>query len=221
LVKRQAGAVAKSMDPSEARLGGIMKGAIDDYMDRLPEAAGIKKARALWRRNAKLQDIEEVFFKAENSASGFENGLRIGFRALLNNKRLRRNYSQAEIAAMRKVINGGPVRAFLRTIRHLGPGTGSENRYLGMLLGTGGGAAAGSALGGPAGGAVGAIAAPAVGHLAGRAAKRSTNTAAELAQAIIASGGRRLDTNTTARILGRRAVGPALGTQVDSNSDHP
>ena len=40
LVKRQAGMVAKSLDPSEARLGAIMKGAIDDYMDRLPDAVG-------------------------------------------------------------------------------------------------------------------------------------------------------------------------------------
>ena len=128
---------------------------------------------------------------------------------------------QTEIQAMRRVVNGGPVRAFLRTIRHLGPGTGSESRYLGMLLGTGGGAAAGSAMAGPAGGAVGAIAAPVVGHLAGRAAKRSTTNAAELARAIIASGGQRLDTTTAARILGRRLVGPALGTQVDSEATVP
>ena len=103
-------------------------------------------------------------------------------------------------------------------IRHLGPGTSAENRYLGTLLGSGGGAAAGSALGGPVGGAVGAIATPVVGHLAGRATTRSTTTAAELAQAIIASGGRRLDNYTAARILGRRLVGPALGTGIEADS---
>ncbi len=35
-----------------------------------------------------------------------------------------------------------------------------------------------------------------------------------LARAIIASGGRSLDTDTVAQILGRRAVGPVLGTQI-------
>ena len=219
IMRRQAGMVAKSLDPSEARLGAIMKGEIDDYMDRLPDAAGIKKARSLWRRNAKLQDIEEIFFKAENSASGFENGLRTGFRALLNNKRLRRNYTKAEITAMRRVINGGPWRAFLRTMRHLGPGTGSENRFLGTLLGSGSGAGAGAALGGPVGGTIGAIATPVAGHLAGRAAQRQTTSAAELARAIIASGGRPLDSRTAARILGRHLVGPALGTQIETEAE--
>ena len=47
IMRRQAGMVAKSLEPSEARLGGIMKDAIDSYMDRLPDAVGIKKARAL------------------------------------------------------------------------------------------------------------------------------------------------------------------------------
>ncbi len=51
---------------------------------------------------------------------------------------------------------------------------------------------------------------------ADRAARRSTTNAAALARAIIASGGRSLDTDTVAQILGRRAVGPALGTQIDS-----
>ena len=52
--------------------------------------------------------------------------------------------------------------------------------------------------------------------LAGRAAQRSTTSAAELAQAVIASGGRKLDTATTARILGRRLGGLALGTRAVS-----
>lgn len=220
VMREEAGIVAGSNTPKERAIGQIMKNEIDAFIDNLsdknvvsgdPVNIGdtLKRARSLWQRQAKVRMVDEIFETAESTASGFENGLRIEFRKIVRNPKKRRSFTPDEIAAMKKVANGGPVQGALRLLRHLGPGTGNENRYLGTAIG----ATAGTAVGGPALG----LAMPAVGHLAGRAAARNTTTNAEMARALMATGGQNPQTETLVRQLMRRGLGPVAGTQIGPN----
>ena len=206
IMRKQAGIVSGSLDASERRLGVMMKDAIDNYVDSLPDTAGLREARSMWRRRAKVQDIDEVLENAANGSTGLESGIRNGFRAILRNKKRRRGYTPDELSAMKKVVNGGPIQQALRVLRHLGPGTGNEQRFLGTMLGASGGAAAG--------GPVGAFAVPALGHLAGRGASKMTKNSADYLKALAATGGQNPKLSGLAEYLLRRAPGPVLGSQL-------
>jgi len=201
VMRREAGRIARNQDAGQARIGYMMQGIIDGFSDKLP-----KEARRLWRIKHKVEDINEILFKAENSASGFENGLRTGFRQILNNKNRRKNFTKAEIEAFQKVVNGGPLRNVVRTLRHLGPGVDTENRFLGFMFGMGGGHVAG--------GGAGALITPTVGHLSGRAARRGTTKAAEMAGALVARGGRSPSLQTRSSRALSNLAGPTLGSQL-------
>jgi hypothetical protein len=200
VMRREAGRIARNQDSGQARIGYMMQEIIDKFSDKLP-----KEARRLWRIKHKVDDINEIFFKAENSASGFENGLRTGFRQLLNNKNRRKNFTKDETKAFQNVVNGGPIRHIVRTLRHLGPGVDTENRFLGVALGMGGGYMVDP---------VGALAVPALGHLAGRAAKKGTTDAAKMARAVAARGGRSPSIQTPASRVLPNLAGPTLGSQL-------
>ncbi len=221
VMRREALKVTKS--PKESNAGDMMLEAIDDYIDQLSNmAAGVKKARALWRKNRKVEDIEDIFFNAENVASGFENGIRIGFRQLLKNKRKRANYSDDEINAIQTVVEGAPLTKLTRLLRHLAP---AQNRALVPLLAMMGAGGAGATAAGGLGAAAGVAAPAAAGLLAGRHAKKATATAADMVKAMVARGKKFEAANTKLRKgmrrraagMGRRAAGPALGTQIDDD----
>ena len=179
IMRRLAGSAGQSLEPDERRVAGLMIDKIDDFVENMDagtalsgnaEEAGalLKQARGLWRTTKKNDVLEEAVFKAQNQASGFENGIRTQLRSIINNPKKRRNFTASEIEKMQKIVSGGsdaPVDA-LRWLSKMSPTVSGGSNWLGSGLSS----AAGFGLGGP----VGAVAAPAVGYGAQRAVERRT-----------------------------------------------
>jgi hypothetical protein len=99
-------------------MGAIMIENIDNFLDGLDPkklsrgAAGadvgpkFKVARELWGRARRSEMINDAFEKAKNQASGFENGIVVQFRSILNNKKKARFFKKDELQAMRDVVRG-------------------------------------------------------------------------------------------------------------------
>ncbi len=213
-------AAGSSVD-KEARIGRIILDHIDDYVDNLGAddlAAGqvegaannLKISRALWAKMAKSRDIDDIFTAAKNQASGFENGLRIGFRAFLKRKNTKRRFSKDEIKAMREIVAGTFTRNTLKRLGKLSGGIGQQTNILGFGLGTGAGAAAGSVFG-PIGAAVGAVTVPMAAFGAQKLGERGTRLAAQKARAM-AAGARPLSKMVpySTQRLPRTALGTGL-----------
>jgi hypothetical protein len=186
-VVRDAGKSAQ-----DGRVTKLMLAKLDDFMSNIQPgdvAAGnaqqgleaLGRARDLWSRGKKGEIFETLFEKAENSAptfsgSGYENAVRTRFRGLANNDKAMRGFSEAEQDAIRKVARGGPVENTLRMAGKFAP-TG--------IVSTGMSGGIGYQLGGP----VGALALPAMGGAARKAATAMTSRNAQLADALVRSGG--------------------------------
>jgi gas vesicle protein len=191
ILRRVAQSAAKSIEPDEARLGSIMVGKIDDFLDGLGPAtltggkqsdAGklFKDARGLWGRARKGELIEEAFSKAGLQASGLENGLRVQFRSILNNKRKSRGFNAEERAAMKQVVQGGKAENIAKAIGKFGFTEGQASTMLLSSLGVAGGAAIG--------GAPGAVVIPLIGQVSKNLAQRLTRKNAEFASAVVRAG---------------------------------
>jgi hypothetical protein len=137
------------------------------------------KAISTWGRARRVGLVEEATYRAQNAASGFENGLRVEFRKLLNNKKTRALFSKAEIAEMEKVANGTAGSNLLRTLGHLGFDFGSGRNFLGGMIGLG----SGQAVAGP----LGALAVGAVGTLARKGGQAMTRNAADRTARVVAT----------------------------------
>jgi hypothetical protein len=180
-----------SNDASESRLGSILIDRIDSYLDGLTvkdfrkgDAKNIgskyKDARQLWQRVKKSELLTEAFNKADLQASGFENGLRIQFRSILNNKNKMKGFTPQERKAMEKVVKGGPAANIAKALGKFGFSDGQSVR---MLMPTIVAFVAGASLGTPA-----AIAVPVIGQVSQKLAVRLTRGKAEFADALIRAG---------------------------------
>jgi hypothetical protein len=186
----------RNIDPQRTAdkemLGLIVKN-IDDFADRIGESAiasnganrgaavqQLKKGRELWKRMRKSDLLDEAFFKAENQASGFENGLRVQFRQIVNNKKLRNLFSEDEVKAMNAVVQGGPVENTLKVLGKLGFGVDGASNALGGTVGIG--------LGGLAGGPVGSMAVAAGATAARKGAEMATRRNADFVRGLVRSG---------------------------------
>jgi len=196
-IRRLTANAANSIDADEARIGSRMVAQIDDYVRGLGAddlvsgamegaAKNLDAARKLWTQMSKAADIDDVFRYAKDQASGFENGLRIGFRALLKKRGAEKRFSMSELSAMRDVVAGNFTRNTLKRLGKLGPGTGQQTNILGGMMGSGGGGVIGTAFGGPVGGIVGAVGVPTLGYGAQKLGERGTRLAAERARALAA-----------------------------------
>lgn len=175
-----AAARGNMTNPDQARIAGIMTRDFDEMLTAaIPDFA---KANAVNTIAHKAQTIEAVIQKASDmssanySASGFENALRQQFKNLLVQKDALRGFSDAEIAAIRKVAEGGPIENVLRYVGKLAP-TGILSAGI-----SGGGAYA-------IGGAPLAAGVLGTGIAARMGATASTLNNATLARALIAGGG--------------------------------
>lgn len=125
------------------------------------------EARALWSRSAKAEVIENLVERASHRASanytqaGFENALRQQFRALIDNPKKMRFFSEQEAKALERVVTGDLLGNALREVGQLAPKG---------LIGKAIGIAGGHAIGGP----VGAIAVPTAGAAARAGATAAT-----------------------------------------------
>lgn len=189
-LRRVANASAISLDPDEARLGGILVNKIDDFLDNLKSQQlsksgmdiGIKyrDARQLWRRAKKAEILQDAFEKANMQATGFENGIRVQFRSILNSKRKSKGFTKEELDAMRKVVKGTTSQNIAKMIGKFGF---SEGQASNMLLGSLG-VAGGAAVGGPAG----AVAVPLIGQISRNLAQKLTRNNAQGTDLIIRAG---------------------------------
>lgn len=166
---------------TERAIGTRFIEAIDDFIDQAdPAVSGaLKEARDMWGRLRRIEKVEGAIERARLAASGFENGLRNEFRALLRNPKALRGYSKSEIDAIRRVASGTTAGNLMRQIGRVGLNFGGASNGFGAAM-----AGIGStAVGGPLAGAltVGA------GTAAKKLAERSTVKAAERALGIIAA----------------------------------
>jgi len=192
ILRRQAAIPAGNVaNRTEASIGSMIVEGIDSFIDNAdPQLAGVlREARDIWGRLRRTELIDVAFDRASRAASGFENGLRVEFRRILNNPRLVRGFGADEIAAMERVVSGTPMGNLLRQVGRFGVGLGGQSNAVGMSLGAIMGGAAGSAVGGPAGSALGSLGVLALGTGAKAAANATTRNAAEFARAITALGG--------------------------------
>lgn len=188
---------ARSQDPNERRVGGIIIGEIDDFLDNLSPLdvnAGnaraatqvIREARTLWRRQTKARVIEDAIENARNAKSGFENGLRNEFTKLLKVKggRTKYGWTDDELTAIRRVVHGGGMVGgnLLRLLGGFGLSIDQGRSFLGATIGAG--------IGASAGGPVGAMALPAIGTAAKAASRAGTRRGADVASSVVRSGGR-------------------------------
>lgn len=198
-LRRVAQSAASSIEPDEKRIGGIILEKFDDYLDNLKtddffgrEVSGIgakyKEARNVWGKARRSELIQEALEKAKDQASGFENGMRIQFRSILNNKKKSKFFNKEEIAAMKKVVRGTPMANSAKFLGRFGINEQQATSMLGASIGVGGGASIGSAIGGTAGAGVGAVLVPAVGQVSKSLAQKLTKNNAIMADQIIRAG---------------------------------
>lgn len=194
----QRGVTPEGLD--ERRIAGLMEDMLDDYVANLsqkdllagdPAELGnnLTKFRNLWSRMKKSETIEGIIENAGIQASGFENGIRIGFRQLLKDPRRIRGFSEGERDLMRQIVEGSSGQKLLRLLGKLSFGTRGGSNWLGGTAGSSLGATAGGLSGGPAGALLGAAIPPAVGYAAQKGADAGAMRAAELARALAATGG--------------------------------
>lgn len=146
----------------------------------------LMEAISTWGRAKRVGLIETAIERAQNAASGFENGLRVEFRKLLNNKKTAGIFSATEKAEIERVVRGTPGANLAKLVGKFGFGSGNASNMLGGSIGSTFGAALGSPLG-PFGSAAGAAIAGGGATLARRASENLTAKAAERAAKVVAT----------------------------------
>lgn len=150
-LRKVAQVASNSIDnPTDAAIGSKIIDKIDDFLDqqggKLAAKGGAdvgkkyKEARNLWQRVKKTEQLDEAVFRAEQAASGFENGLRNEMRSILRNKKKRRGYNAKEIAAMKQISEGGTLENTMKRLSRLGYGADQQTNVLAALMAGGFGA---------------------------------------------------------------------------------
>jgi len=201
-LRKVANNAASSLDPAEKMIGISMIDDIDTFFDSLKpmdlvgdNTADIskvgsmyKQARDLWGRSRRSELINQVIKDAELQASGTENGIRIGFRQILKNKKQNKFFSEQEKAEMRRVVEGSKGANIAKLIGKFGISENQATNVVGASLGAGGGAAAGSFLMGTGGAGAGAVLVPLVGTVSKKLAQNLTYKNARFADDVIRAG---------------------------------
>lgn len=201
ILRRQAQVPASNMqNRTESAIGSQLVDQIDDIIEQSDPALGgaISKARDLWGRMRRTEQINKAIASAEDTASGYENGLRIEFRKILKDPKKRRGFSPDEIAAMERVSRGTAVSNILRQVGRFGFNLTGKN-FTNTLTPTAG--AVGASMVSP----YLAAAVPMVGTAAQTASHQLAKRNADLIRAMVASG------QVPAQVQGRlsRMLAPA------------
>lgn len=185
-LRRNAGELLASADKTERKFGSMIVEALDDFATRSPlitsgnvpanqVAPLMKEARSLAQKNIKARNVEDAIERARNTASGFENGLRIEFRKILNNPKARAGYTPTELAVFREIVRGTSLQNLAAQFGRLGIGVGTKTAKaaaLPLIAGGGGAAAIDPIVGGAT-----VAAASGVKYLAGRNAEKVASRA--------------------------------------------
>ena len=175
-IRKRAKAAANDIDKTESSLGGVIINDIDAGLDNLSTEIGgkFKDARGLAQRGFKAQDMEDLIENASLQASGFENGLRVGARQLLKNKKRIKGYTADEKAALRDLVEGDFASNTAKKLSRLGFGKGAATNHLGASSSIGAGGILGSVFGGPVGTVLGVVTPPIIGRIAANTVERLT-----------------------------------------------
>jgi hypothetical protein len=146
-MRKVARGAANATEAEERRLGAIIIDSLDEYVDTAASTLGgtAKKARNLWGKMRRSEVIADAIENANNSSSGFEQGIRVEMRRMLKNKKKLRGFSNAEKAAMKQIVNGTKLNNITRNLGKLGF---SGFRTTSNVVGGGIGLAGGAVLGG-------------------------------------------------------------------------
>lgn len=190
ILRKLTGNAAGSIDKADARIGKIIQQELDGFINNVsqPYSEALTSANEANGRYVRSLLMDKAVDKGERAASGAENGIRIQFRRILDNEKLRRGFSPEEIAAMERVANGTIPGNIARKVGAMSPGIAQQRNMLLAGLGGAGGAYTGSIVGGPVGAAIGGVGVPAVGYGAQKLAEHSTRRSADLARALVATG---------------------------------
>jgi hypothetical protein len=153
ILRRQSAIPAGTIgNNAERALGAAMIDGIDEFIETVDPQLGsvVREARDMWSRLRRSEVVEAAIERAGRQASGFENGLRVQFRAILNNPRLVRGFTQAERDVMEGVVRGTPFGNLMRQVGKLGIGLGGNSNALGATAG----AIMGGTMGGPLAGVI-------------------------------------------------------------------
>lgn len=184
IMRKQAGIPAGNIaNKTEAGIGTGMAQGIDNvFSTAAPGLANeVADARKMWGQMRRAEMIDRATGKAENAASGVENGTRNYLRAILNDPKKLRGFSEAEIEQMKRVVQGTLPANVLKKISKLGFGSGQQSNFLGGSIGAG----AGAAIGGP----VMAAAVPMAGYAAGKGAEKLASRDVDILRAMVLGGG--------------------------------
>lgn len=193
MLRQVAKDAASSIEPADRRIGMILRGKIDDFVETVPagDKAGVealKEAREYWSRAKKGDVIEDLMFNARLDSAGMftgagiENAIRREFKKLAKSDEFSL-FTRDEQKAILSVVEGGPFSNATRLIGKFAP-TGPVSQTLGPLAG----ATVGAGIAGPLGAAFGAGVVPTVGALGRIAATRATESAAARASAKMRAG---------------------------------
>lgn len=194
-IRQIAQKAAVSAEGRDAMFANMIVDGIDNFVLKpgatmTPNGATTGKqlleAVSTWGRAKRVGLVENAIEKARNTASGFENGLRIEFRKLLNNKKTAGLFTAAERAEIEKVVRGTTGANLAKLIGKFGFGSGNASNMLGGTIGSGVGATLGSAFG-PFGSFAGAALAGGGASLARKASEKLTEKAAERAAKVVAT----------------------------------
>lgn len=194
-IRQIAQRAAVSAEGRDAMFANMIVDGIDNFVVKpgatmTPNGATtgrqLLEAISTWGRAKRVGLVENAIEKAKNTASGFENGLRIEFRKLLNNKKTAGLFTPAERSEIEKVVRGTPGANAAKLIGKFGFGSGNASNMLGGTIGTSVGATLGSALG-PLGSLVGAGVAGGGASAARKISEKLTERAAERAAKVVAT----------------------------------
>lgn len=188
-VVRSAGA---SQDASERRLASMMTEKLDDWVNNLKPAdvvsgdalkatSALNKGRDLWQRMRKTEMIDDAVKRATNRAAStgsggnLDNAIRQNIRAILDNPKKARGFTQQEREMMEKVVKGGSMQNLARWVGKLSP----EGNGLMMTLHAIGGYSSGGA----------SLPLAAVGYGAKKAADAATPRNVDSLLRVVRSGG--------------------------------
>lgn len=191
ILRRQAGVPAgDAANRTQAAIGVRLQDQLDDVLDGANAGLSgeVAAARSMWGRMRRSELVDGAMSRASNVAGGLEKGIRDQLRAILNNPKKLRGFSEAEIAQMREVVQGAAIGNIARKVGKIGPGIGQQTNMLGAGLGSAAGVGLLSPLG-PWASAVGAFAAPAIGAAGQKVAEASTRRSAAVLEALVRSGG--------------------------------
>ena len=193
-LRKVAKNAAKPGDPAESLISGKIVSEVDSFLEKADETIfkdidgmdgmGVgekyKVAQDLWGRAKRSEMLQDAFENARNQASGFENGIRVQFRQILNNKNKSKFFNKSELDSMKKVVRGDTKENIARLVGKLGFNEGSATNLIGASVGAG--------IGAYVAGPVGAVTVPLIGQVSRKLAQRMTIKNAEFADEVIRAG---------------------------------